>query len=67
MQQLDALIDITSMKAYRSDNNWIVARVRDEREVLASKPDFEAIRRENLAVLEQFNFEMVYKFAGLLP
>lgn len=45
------IIGISPIETYKSDNNWIVALVDNEKEVLDACPDFEAIKRENIGEL----------------
>ena len=49
--KFNEIIGINPIEIYKSENNWIVAMVGTEREVVEACPDFEGIRRENLGVL----------------
>ena len=42
------IMDINPVETYRSQDNWTVALVGSEREVIEAHPDFEGIRREKL-------------------
>jgi PhzF family phenazine biosynthesis protein len=46
--KFNEIIGINPIETYKSDNNWIVALVGSEREVIEAHPEFEGIRRENL-------------------
>jgi len=46
--KFNEIIGINPIEIYKSDNNWIVAMVGTEREVVDACPDFEGIRRGNL-------------------
>lgn len=48
---LEPLIGSPVTEAFKSDNNWIVARLPDERCLLAARPDFPAIQAGDAAVL----------------
>jgi PhzF family phenazine biosynthesis protein len=45
------IIGVNPIDIYKSRNNWIVALVETEKEVMKACPDFEAIRREHLGEL----------------
>ena len=49
--KFNEIMGINPIEVYKSDNNWIVAMVGTEREVIEACPDFEGIRRENLGFL----------------
>jgi PhzF family phenazine biosynthesis protein len=49
--KFDNIIGIKSIETYKSDNDWIVALVDNEKELLGASPDFEAINKENLGML----------------
>lgn len=49
--KFNEIIGINPIETYKSENNWIVALVANEKEVLDACPDFEAIRRENIGEL----------------
>ncbi len=45
------IIGIKPIELYKSDNNWIVARVETEKEVQDALPDFGKIQEKNLGTL----------------
>jgi PhzF family phenazine biosynthesis protein len=49
--KFNQILGINPVEIYKSDNNWIVAMVGTERDVVEACPDFEGIRRENLGEL----------------
>ena len=50
-QSLDQIFTVSSREIYKSNNDWLLIRVDTEQDVLDSYPDFEAIRRYNIAEL----------------
>ena len=49
--RFNEIIGINAIETFKSDNNWIVAMVGNEQDVMNAKPDFEAIERENVGML----------------
>ncbi|MDR2036318.1 MAG: PhzF family phenazine biosynthesis protein [Bacteroidales bacterium] len=50
-ESFNEIIGINAVETYKSPNNWIVARVKTEADVLDAAPDFGAFEKEDLAVL----------------
>jgi PhzF family phenazine biosynthesis protein len=49
--RFNEIIGINAIETFKSDNDWIVALVENEQDVINAKPDFEAIERENIGML----------------
>lgn len=48
---LEAIIGAPVREAFQSADNWIVARLPDEQSLLAARPDFPAIAKNNIGLL----------------
>ncbi len=51
LAQINNIMGVNALEAYKSENGWIVVRVGSEKEVLNASPDFEAIREKELSAL----------------
>lgn len=45
------IIDVNPVELYKSDNGWIVAKVKTEKEVQEASPDFGKIQEKNLGMV----------------
>lgn len=50
-EKFNEILGVKVLELYKSENDWIVAMVQTEQEVLNAKPDYVAFERENIGLL----------------